>query len=124
MDEVSEYRVNLNPQKVRELGRVWGQESPEKLIGSLFELAYHHYVEEEDELVSGQTLRRRTSELETEIHALKKKLAAVSGESKEVMLCPKCFSTVRYDSLSRDYECQSCGWEGPPEEVVRKVRDT
>lgn len=122
MAETAEYKVRLDPDKARELGRIWGQESPEKLIQSLFELAYHHYVEEEDELVSGKAMRRRTYELEAEVESLKKRLSARSPGEKESTLCPKCYSKVRYDAISRDYACEMCGWEGPPEEVVRHPR--
>jgi len=123
MAEVAEYRVELDPQKVLELGRVLGQGTPEKLIQSLFQLAYHYYVEEEDELIPGETLRRKTHELEAELNALRKQLAAQRADLKQATLCPKCFSAARYDNISRDYACEVCGWEGPPEEVVRRAKD-
>jgi len=119
MGETAEFKVSLDPDKVRELARIWGQQTPEQLIQSLFELAYHSYIEEEDELIPGKTLRKRTRELESQLNEMKKRLSAKSPEEKERILCPKCFSKVRYDSISRDYACSRCGWEGPPGEVKR-----
>ncbi len=54
MTDSVEYKVALDPDKVQTLGRIWRQENPQMLLQSLFELAYHHYVEEEDELDSGE----------------------------------------------------------------------
>lgn len=126
MVEKREYRVELDPEKVEVLSRVLGQQAPEKLVENLFELAYHNYVEEEDELVPGKLLKRKTQELEAQIEQLNRRLSAKSppDTGQESVLCPKCFSKIRYDSLSRDYTCQRCGWEGPPEEVVRKPGTT
>ncbi len=122
MTEKREYRVELDPEKVEVLSRVLGQPGPDKLLESLVELTYHHYVEEEDELVPGKALKRKTQELEAQIEQLNRKLSAKSPSdaAQDSVLCPKCYSKIRYDSLSRDYTCQRCGWEGPPEEVVRK----
>jgi hypothetical protein len=122
MADKVEYRVVLDPENVQSLGRIWRQRDPEGLLQSLFELAYHHYVEEEDELIPGKVLRQRTDELEARVTDLQKKLAVRrSGEIEaKTALCPKCFSKIRYDTITRDYACAKCGWEGPPEEVVRR----
>ena len=117
-----EYSVSLDPEKVRILERIWRQDSPDRLLKSLFEFAYHHYVEEQDELIPGKIASRKTAALEGQVSDLKRRLAARAAVEKEKdsILCPKCYSKVRYDTMSRDYACANCGWEGPPEEVVRR----
>ena len=120
---MTEYIVDLDKEKVATLGRIWRQDDPSKLVQALFEWAYHYYVEEEDELISGKVFRRRTEDLETQVADLKRKLSTRQEKKKEDALCPRCFSTVTYDTLSRDYVCGKCGWEGPPEEVVRREPD-
>jgi len=123
MGEV-DYKVALDPEKVHVLARIWRQETPEKLIQGLFELAYHTYVEEEDELIPGRVLRRKTEEMDRQLEVLKKRAATKTSTEKDAPLCPKCFSKPRYDTLSRDYACEKCGWEGPPEETVRAVKQS
>jgi NADH pyrophosphatase NudC (nudix superfamily) len=121
MSEEVEYKVVLDPQKMRIIERIWRQDTPEKLLQSLFDFAYHYYVEEQDELVPGKLMSRKTADLEAQVADLKRRLNAKSiiEKEKQNILCPKCYSKVRYDTMSRDYACANCGWEGPPEEVVR-----
>jgi hypothetical protein len=117
MSEAVKYSVSLDPSKVRTLERLWRQDTPEKLLQSLFDLAYHQYVEEEDELVPGALLRKRVAELELQIDDLQRRLASKNQEEDRALFCPACGKKVEFMPLSRGYLCTTCGWEGPKEQA-------
>ena len=119
MAEAAEYRVTLDPSKVQTLERLWRQDTPEKLLQSLFDLAYHYYVEEEDELIAGALLRKRVAELEFQIEDLRRRLASKDREDDKTLFCPSCGNKLVFLVLSGGYLCTTCGWEGPREKGVQ-----
>ena len=119
---LTDYVVNLDEEKVSALARIWSQQDPSKLLESLFSWAYQHYVEDEDELVSGKLMRKRTDELEAQVEDLKRKLGAksVPQNDRRTLLCPKCFNRVGPNEIGSAYLCPKCGWEGPSDKAVRR----
>ncbi len=125
MPNLKEYTVSLDSTKVIALSKTWETPEPNQLMKSLVDLAYRHYVEEGDGLMSTRAhlkevveLRQKIEELSRTIEVYKEKHAHANRLRGEKRLCPTCQKRVRYDAVEEVFTCANCGWRGEVGETI------